>query len=105
MERRLTERYEINIDTHIIYEKTLVNGIIENFSDGGLGIRCAAVEGLKPIETGDIIKVEFNVFYNDTVCFPCEVRWKQEFNDPVHGSILRIGMEHLKAADNSNLIC
>lgn len=105
MERRRTERYDINIDTKVIYEKTIVNGVIENFSDGGLGLRCAPIEGLNQVDIGDIIKVEFKIFYNDTVCFPCEVRWKAESSDPVHGPILRIGIEHLKAEDNTNMIC
>lgn len=105
MERRRTERYEINVDTKVIYENTRVNGVIENFSDGGLGIRCTPTEVLKKADIGDIIKVEFKIFYNDIVCFPCEVRWKKELNDPVHGSIFRIGVEHLKAADNTNMIC
>lgn len=105
MERRRTERYDIYVDTKIIYYDTIINGVIENFSDGGLGISCVSIEGLKPLDIGDIIKVEFKVFYQDTVCFPCEVRWKKECSDPVHGSILKIGMEHLKAADNTNMIC
>ncbi|MDO8282964.1 MAG: PilZ domain-containing protein [Thermodesulfovibrionia bacterium] len=105
MERRNSERYDINVDANIIYNDVIVLGVIENFSDDGLGVRCVSNEGLNPVEIGDIIKVEFKIFYENLVCFPCEVRWKKEFNDSVQGSILRIGMEHLKAEDNTPMIC
>jgi len=99
MERRRTERYEINVSANIVFNNNTYKGVIENFSNGGLGVRCALNENLKSITTGSRIDVEFNVSYQNKVNFQCETRWKREYNDQEHGAILKVGLEYIEMKD------
>lgn len=96
MERRRAERYAIDVDADIIFNGNIYNGTIENFSHSGLGLKSAFNERLNMVDTGSKIDVKFNIFHQNEVNFPCEVRWKRKYDDPEHGSILRMGMEYLE---------
>ncbi|MBI4843750.1 MAG: PilZ domain-containing protein [Nitrospirae bacterium] len=95
MERRRSERYELDIDAEIIFNGHRAAGVIENFSDGGLGIRCGANEYLKDAGEGARIIVEFIVFHLEKANFNCEMVWHKEFADPALGKVLRIGLKYL----------
>jgi hypothetical protein len=99
MERRKSERYDINVDAEIVFNGSRCKAVIENFSDGGLGIRCPFDKEVDTLNAGDTVCIEFQIFYQEKVNFHCEVRWKKKVEDTRHGPSLWVGMEYLNAVE------
>ena len=75
MDNRRYSRLDINLKAELIYNSNCYKGVIENFSNGGLGIRSAPSEELDGIKPGDNIVVRFQANPKDVLSISYKIKW------------------------------
>ncbi len=94
MDKRHYSRLNINLGAELISNNNSYKGVIENFSNSGLGVRSAPSEDLDGIKPGDNIIVKFQANPKDALSISYRIKWLVKTDDPSCGSIYRMGMEY-----------
>ncbi len=94
MERRRSERKNVQIDARILTEKDSCDGVIENIAEDGI---CLETESKNLLSTttrfhpGSEYKIAFQTPGGDDIKLHCKVAWSYKIAP--HGLKRKIGME------------
>ena len=92
IERRRSERANVNIKAELVSEDISYTGVLENLSEDGMFMKTAPVKHAKGFIPGTIYKLNIQKPHEETLNLSCEVVWFHTETSSF-GLIFRIGMK------------
>lgn len=102
MEKRRSERKNVNLDVKLTTNGESSSGFIENICEHGLHLITASREISSSFIPETVIELKVQNPLGSKASLNCEVRWVHINKTPIHGITYRMGMEILKQPPQYN---